>query len=434
MRITISSRDLGLFAVVLLTLLLAPAVSWSRTPSPLENDPAPMQKKSAEEDKSPVPVRIDWKTIQSRLGAGNAILVTDPNGRILHSHNAGKPMIPASTLKLLTALLALDTFGPQFCFKTELYLSAAGDIILKGFGDPYLVSEAVATIADKLALQLPAIKDIIIDRSYYADTIGIPGTGSSSNPYNAGVEALSVNFNTVFFEQSAAGHYQSAEPQTPLLPFAVQRIRASGLNRGRIILNSANGEIWQYTGHLFQHFFQNAGIRVEGAIRLGQVDPNQDRLVMRHLSPLPMTTIISGLMDYSNNYIANQLLLAVGAAVYGPPATLEKGLLAARTFAEEKLGLIDFQIQEGSGLSRGNRFTADQLLRILNAFEPHYTLLKNEGSEYFKTGTLTGVRTRVGFIENNQKQRYRYVVLINTPDQPIEPVMRELRKLGGKGK
>ncbi len=81
---------------------------------------------------------------------------------------------------------------------------------------------------------------------------------------------------------------------------------------------------------------------------------------------------------------------------------------------------------EGSGISRLNRISATSLLRILNAFEPYHTLLRRQGGEYYKTGTLKGVRSRVGYIPHPTGGFYRFVIVSNTPGRSIEKIRRAL--------
>jgi D-alanyl-D-alanine carboxypeptidase/D-alanyl-D-alanine-endopeptidase (penicillin-binding protein 4) len=52
--------------------------------------------------------------------------------------------------------------------------------------------------------------------------------------------------------------------------------------------------------------------------------------------------------------------------------------------------------------------------------------MRHEGREFYKTGTLSGINTRVGYIENTKGQLYRFVVLMNTPGKSTRRIMRKL--------
>jgi len=371
-----------------------------------------------------------WDELHDLIGNQDAVLVADSKGSILFSKNADLQLIPASTLKILTALVALDSLGPGHRFVTEFYLDQEDNLIVKGYGDPLLVSEALVQIATVLTTRLDSrqkrINDLVLDASYFDDPIVIPGVTSSYEPYDSPSSALCVNFNTVNFKRNTGGVYVSAESQTPLLPFALDRIRASGLKHGRIILSREANESTRYAGHLMRYFLKQQGIDIKGRIRIGRVRKEDDKLIFKYVSEFSIQQVVSKLFEYSNNFMANQLLVATGAHVYGPPGTLPKGVRAASIFAKNVLKINNFKIVEGSGISRENKISAHNLHIVLEAFAPHYHLIRREGRAFYKTGTLSGISTRAGYIENSKGGLYRFVVLINTPGKTTDPIMKIL--------
>ena len=125
--------------------------------------------------------------------------------------------------------------GPEHRFRTEFFIDNNSNLKIKGFGDPLLISEIVRKISHLLATllsQSTIINDLIVDDSYFNQPLTIPGISSSSQPYDAPNGALCVNFNTVFFKHTESG-YISAEPQTPLLPYAEKIISNRELQAGR---------------------------------------------------------------------------------------------------------------------------------------------------------------------------------------------------------
>jgi len=115
--------------------------------------------------------------------------------------------------------------------------------------------------------------------------------------------------------------------------------------------------------------------------------------------------------------------------MFGPPGNLEKGVRALVNFAADSLQIKDMAIVEGSGISRNNRVSADQMLQVLAKFEPHRALMRHRGREYYKTGTLQGISTRAGYITSVNGGLYRYVVMVNTPGKSTKPVMRKLLQM-----
>ena len=368
-------------------------------------------------------------SIESRLGPKDGVMLTDKNGELLFGHNICKKLIPASTLKILTALAALHHLGPDYRFPTEFYVNDENDLIIKGYGDPLLVSETVEHIAHILNNRLKRVRDIVLDDSYFKRPIDIPGVAADTlQPYNAPNGALCVNFNTVYFK-SENGRIVSAEPQTPMLPIALARIREKKLSSGRILLSDKAGDMRLYAGQLFRYFLSQAGLEPIGGIRTGNVRSDQDRLVYRHVSDYKLTTIIEKLFKYSNNYTANQILLAISAKVHGPPADIEKGVHVLTEYCKTHLSIEDIQLAEGSGISRENRVSAGMLVKILDAFAPYYTLMPHTERIYFKTGTLDGIQTRVGYIESKKKGLYRFVILLNAKGKRVAPILSEISQL-----
>lgn len=368
------------------------------------------------------------KNLEAHLTGDDAVFVSAPDNRVLVSIHSGKKLIPASTLKILTALAALHHLGTDYRFPTECYVDDNRNLRIKGFGDPMLLSEVLEDLAEQLQVKLAKINDIILDISYFDHPLVIPGVSPSFEPYDAPNGALCVNFNTVYFKQNRQGKYVSAEPQTPLLAHAVKRISASKLKRGRIVLSAKQDEFVWYAGHLIAHFLKKSGIVTQGRIRIQDDEDKADQLVLRYRSPYPLSEVIRRLMEHSNNFVANQLVATLGARCYGPPGNLKKGIKAIATYATETLGLKDFQLVEGSGISRQNRISAAQMDRVLKAFEPFHALLPSENGVYYKTGTLSGIRNRAGYLDPGDGGLYRFVILLNSPEKRVEPVLDKIRK------
>lgn len=366
------------------------------------------------------------KTILRQIGPKDSLLLANPKGSILLSKNDDLLRMPASTLKILTALAAIHYLGKAFCFKTGFYIDIDNDLVIKGYGDPFLVSERVAAISGHLAAKISSVRDIVIDNTFVAQSVRTPGANTNSlQPYDAPNGALCVNFNTVYYK-SINGKYVSAEPQTPLLSIAIQRIKKSGLKSGRILLTSDEGEAARYAAEMFAFFLAKKGVKMSGRVRAGLADPESDRLIYTACSP-PLVDIIQKIFKFSNNFMANQVLLATGALVYGEPATIKKGVRAVSEYAAKKLS-IHPTLVEGSGISRSNRISAVMFLKILEKFEPYHGLMKHEGRIFYKTGTLSDVRNIAGYIRG-KRGLYPFVIFINTQGKPADKIIKNLEKL-----
>lgn len=360
----------------------------------------------------------------------DAVLLTDPQGKILASRNAEKLLVPASTLKILTALVALHYLGEDFRFVTECYSDKDQNLKIKGFGDPLFVSDVMPDFSRQVQAHIHNYKDLVLDDSAFQQPLRIPGVTATTEPYDAPNGAFCANFNTISFQKTSGGKYISAEPQTPLVPFALTRISASGTSSGRIVFSHSHGESVLYAGHLVASFLSQHGAPSSGKIRIGRVEDG-DELLIRYVSPYLLTDVISRLMEFSNNFIANQLFITAGIQAYGLPGTIDKGIRASQEFLRKELQIETIQIAEGSGISRENRISATQLDQLLVRFYPNRQLMRRLGNELFKTGTLDGVRTRAGYIEDGKGGSYRFVVMINTAGKTADPVMEIIRRLTG---
>ncbi len=360
------------------------------------------------------------------MGPNDAILVIDPAGNILFRRNETQKYIPASTLKVVTALAVIHHMGLSYRFPTEFYVDERHNLKIKGYGDPLLLSEVWQEIAKELSQKIQCVNHLILDDSYFSGDIRIPGQGLSTNPYDAPAGALCANFNTVAFDHDSRGNLISAEPQTPITPLAREKIKALGLKKGRYTFSHHRGDITIYAGELLSYFISQEIKRTGANISRGPVTPD-DRLIYTYESRFSLEDIIKKMMEFSNNFIANQLCIALGSHVHGPPGTLEKGVRVINTYVRNELGLKDVHVVEGSGLSRDNRICAADMQRVLQEFRPYRHLLRREGNVLYKTGTLKGIRTRVGYIETAEDNLYCFVVFLNSKGSNMELLMREIK-------
>ncbi len=382
------------------------------------------------------PVSASIKTIEDLgkfIGNKDAVLVVNDSGKVLYAKNEKNLLIPASTLKLLTSLVAIHYLGENYRFRTEFYMDRSHNLTIKGYGDPMLISEVVDEICKKIAFGVKksgaAIKDIILDDSYFEQPLIIPGISTSNQPYDAPNGALCVNFNTVCFRRDPDNTYLSAEPQTPLLPCSLEKIRQTGLDHGRIVLSQDQNEMLFYAGALFRYFLKQNGVSIHGSIQSGKVNPETDALFFTYFSQYSLKEIIKNLMAFSNNFIANQLLIAAGINACNSPGNLEKGILAARQFAQSYLDINNMRLVEGSGISRNNRISAEMMINILDYFAPYYQLMPSKRSAFFKTGTLQDISTLAGYIENPNKAPLRFVIMKNSPGLPALSILEKLLDL-----
>jgi D-alanyl-D-alanine carboxypeptidase/D-alanyl-D-alanine-endopeptidase (penicillin-binding protein 4) len=390
------------------------------------------------------------------------------------AHNADEAFNPASVMKLLTTLAALDTLGPAHTWTTTALIEGEvidgtlhGNLILRGGGDPSMnVERFWALLHDIKARGLHTIRgDVILDNSLYAIDPVDPGDFDQAplKPYNANPAALMVNYNAVALYLQPTGPTLAGRLEPPGLPLDVRvRVDANkpcnGWQEGLDIHRenervSVDGTYPQACGTrsqwinlmcpaatvatYFKAFWSEAGGVLTGQMRLGEAGPYARVWAERESEPLALS--IRDVNKFSNNVMAKMLFLNLGASRYGAPATWEKGQASIVSWLADKgLALPELVIENGSGLSRIERISPRSVSRLLDwaARQPLYyefaaslPALGQEGTQkrrltgtayagrgWLKSGTLNGVRNLAGYLIDAAGRRKLLVLFIRHPN------------------
>ncbi len=365
-----------------------------------------------------------------------AVRVKD--GLVLGEVGADRLINPASNAKLITAAAALHTLHPEYRFKTEYFVNGTlkdgtlfGNLVIKGYGDPTIVSERLARVANELYLfGVERITGgVIVDGSWFDGVDEARGWEIEEAPdraYAAAVTALAVNFNatSIYVRPTEPGKpavvvIDPPSEQVVLEGAVLTEQLGSGVrffSKGdesddgkKITLITVEGSVGarqspfrtyrrvyaplRHFGSTLIYFLQQRGVKVQHRVMEGPV-PDGARLVLVDRSPA-LTEIVSDLNHYSNNIIAETIIKAMGAEVHGAPGSFDNGLKVARAFLEEKVGLEpgSYTFDNGSGLNDVNRFTARQMVRLLS-----YMLRDVEGGiEYISSLAVAGTQGTIGF-------------------------------------
>lgn len=328
------------------------------------------------------------------------------SGKLLYSKNADRLMIPASNMKIITSAAALGILKPSFTFKTYFRHSGKrkgeiidGDLVVEGRGDPHLVSEDLWLMVNEL--QKRGIRritgDLVLDDSYF-DGETFPSswkTSSTRRAFEAPMSALALNFNSVTINVYPASTKNekplaAVDPQTPYITF-VNNMRSSGKGRSRITIDLKPGkgggetivlggvvragskektyyravnDPINYFGRTLIGFAKKAGITIDGRVRRGSHDKSLKEIF--HHTSRPLYQQLMDMNQYSNNFMAEQLVKTIAAETVGNPGSFEKGLLKVGEYLES-LGLPAdrFHLADGSGFSRDNRTSCSVIVGLL---------------------------------------------------------------------
>ncbi|AFL73880.1 D-alanyl-D-alanine carboxypeptidase/D-alanyl-D-alanine-endopeptidase [Thiocystis violascens] len=355
-------------------------------------------------------------------GMDQASLLLEERGRDLVAHHPDTPRVPASTMKLLTAFAALETWGREYRFLTDVHRDDANGLWVKGYADPYLVSEELDRMVAALKSKgLREVAGIGIDDSFFGPDVEIAGRSSSDNPYDAPVTALAANFNTLNLVRTG-DQVHSAEPQTPLTATARRFGLAGAAGKQRVNLREREVAL-RYFGELLAAKLEQTGVRVGDQRKIAPM-PRHAKRFYRHANSRTLVEIVEPMLKFSNNFIANSLFLRLADPEGNTGVSMASARLKMTDFARRRFGWREFRIEDGAGLSRGNRLSARQLVELLDAFAPYRDLLSEQDGNpnvRAKTGTLRGVSCYAGYVRR-ESAWLPFALLIN---QPVEYTLRQ---------
>jgi serine-type D-Ala-D-Ala carboxypeptidase/endopeptidase (penicillin-binding protein 4) len=333
----------------------------------------------------------------------------------VYANNAHQPLIPASNLKLVTTSAALEKFGADFRFRTMLLLSAEGDLILVGDGDPsfgdgeYLkkVGWGITTVYENWAEQLKnrnitAVRNVVVDDSVFDETFVHPHwpTDQVHMRYEAGVGGVNLNANCVDFSIRSNGPGQlvgyAIEPDTKYVTVrntcvaggenAVWLSRAAGVNdivlrgttRGSTVQSVTIHDPPMFAATVLAEALAARGVRVTGQVKRDRTIRAQVQQVGRqgpfaaphlglvavHETPLP--AVLARCNKDSMNLYAESLCKRLGFAATNASGSWENGTAAVGAYLKS-IGIAEteFRLDDGSGLSKENAISAHALTSVL---------------------------------------------------------------------
>ena len=400
----------------------------------------------------------------------------------IFTHDPDRPMNPASVMKVVTTYAALDLLGPDYRWKTEAYLGGkldrkgtlAGNLVIKGYGDPKITIEQWQAFMADLRLQgLAAVAgDLVLDRSYFKLPEHDPAAFDLEplRPYNVGPDALLVNFKAVRFAFAPDGRRNAiavrADPPLPEVAVSGLPQLGSGecgdwraslaaqfVDLGSNAVATFPGRYPQACGErdlyvslldhphyvlgMFTTYFRERGGQFSGTVVEGKPPRNAKPFAVMESAPL--YDIVRDVNKLSNNVMARQIFLTLATTRHPPPATPALAAdVVQKWLKEKKQAMPGLVLENGSGLSRRERLTANGLAHLLasadkSAVREEFasslavaamdgTVQKRfrdgsvAGQALLKTGSLEGVRALAGYMINAEGRHFIVATIINHPN------------------
>jgi D-alanyl-D-alanine carboxypeptidase/D-alanyl-D-alanine-endopeptidase (penicillin-binding protein 4) len=419
----------------------------------------------------------DVRALRARLSgpldrsalATSGIAIVDSVGRTLFVRRAARPAVPASTFKLLVAVTALQTLGPDYRFETRLEALAGpqngtidGDVYLVGDGDPSLTGDDLRRGIGQLARSgtTDITGGVVADGSLFGGREVNPAWESDDLQYDyaAGTSALSLDEGTVEFHLVPAGigsfahidvRPRSAATRvlggvTTAYDTTLSIDRAPNRNDftfSGTIAADAEQSFYRpvidqplYAAGVARSLMLQRQITVEGPARSGNA-PLVATVLWRHRSA-PLRTLLAHMLFESDNHYAEQLLRAVGARD-GAAGTEATGAAVEREVFRQLGARTDgLRVVDGSGLAPTDRVAPIDLATLLARadLEPAGDVLYHDlprvgiegtvrrhdvttalGRSRAKSGHIEAVDALAGYVDTHRHGRVAFAILVNDP-------------------
>lgn len=433
----------------------------------------------ASEMSLPLPVENALNHRQVPHDATSIYIEDLDSGEVIVRWNAAVARNPGSTIKLLTTLVAIDKLGPAYTWRTDAYAlgpvvdgELQGDLLLKGYGDPYLVTERVWQLARRIRQAgIDRIAgDVLLDDSFFELNGYDPGAFDQQplRAYNVAPNALLMNYKVVryWFEPlHDTGKVRIwTDPQLDNLAIDNRLGVAPGSCRGyqrgiainaneaadrmtfsgrfpagckRYAMDRAALSHNEYAFGLFASMWAETGGELEGGWKNAKAPEDEEPLLS--FRSLPLADVIARVNKHSNNVMARQLLFTLSAELQGPPGSEAGGRKVVGDWLHERgLEFSELAFDNGAGLSREARITAADFGAMLRfawrqPYMPEYVSSLSlagldgtlryrmddgplEGSAHLKTGSLDHVAGIAGYLQARSGRRFAVVMLQNHAD------------------
>lgn len=355
------------------------------------------QAANVEEYVSQLPAGANLAMVAQKVGAPAPVV----------EYHSQQMALPASTQKVITALVALLQLGPDYRFTTTLESRGElkdgvlnGDLIARFEGDPTLRRQSLRNMVNavKKAGITQVTGNVVIDTSVFASHDKAPGwpwndmTQCFSAPPAAAIvdrNCFSVTLNSpqpgeTAFVRIASYYPVNVFSQVKTLPrgsaeaqYCELDVVAGDLNRYTLTgclaqrkdplpLAFAIQDGAGYAGAILKQELKTAGISYAGSL-VRQTQPGPSGTVLASTQSPPLQSLLRIMLKKSDNMIADTVFRTIGRSYYNVPGTWRAGADAVRQVLRKNAGidLGNTILVDGSGLSRHNLISPATMMQIL---------------------------------------------------------------------
>ncbi|MBW3577160.1 MAG: D-alanyl-D-alanine carboxypeptidase/D-alanyl-D-alanine-endopeptidase [Actinobacteria bacterium] len=417
----------------------APAPAAVSTPTPSSSGVGTAAVAAPPLRVEPIPQRNFDPVLRSRVtalvhrteelaGHQMAVTILNEHGRTVYDHRGDQLLLPASTLKVVTAAAALATLGPQYQYVTPVRATAPvrpdgaldGDLVVVGSGDPALTTPLYGAQVYPTRPRTPL--EALADRVVAAGIRHVTGD-VVADPRVFADQPLAEGWPARYLDD------HDARPVSGLTVDGGLKVE----DRGRVLIEPTSDPAAE-AARALADLLTERGVTISGATR-SSFSPPPAPIDVGHVSSPPLLELLRHTLRDSDNHFADAIFRTIGARTTGDGTWA--GAEAAVRGALENLGLdwTGVRLADGSGLSRTNRVSAGFLARLDLALHgspvgPAWrdllavagvtgTLKQRLGGTIAtgrlrgKTGTLEDVRGLVGRIRGSDDRAYHFAVLAN---------------------
>lgn len=423
-------------------------------------------------------------------GVASLTVIDSKTGELVYEDNGQLGLPTASTLKVITAITALDLLGEDFTFKTTLSYTGEidslgilhGDLIIEGTGDPTLGSDRYESSKPSVVLNrfkkeivqlgIKEIQGRIISDDQLYNGYVVPGTWmwtDIGNYYGAGLSSLNWKENKlgVQFTPQKAGQAASLKPVEGSYFHIINEVKTGQIGSGDnvygyaapysnvIYLRGTYGQDLKKTIEIstpdpaldlaldLTKLLSRDSITVSDTVTTAkrirnagqQLNDHQRNLITTIESP-PLGEIVYWFNQKSINLYGEALLKAIGGISANTFKTQDAAELVAK-YWQGKLQISPSALNtyDGSGLSPQNRVATHAMSNIMHYakgrpwFDTFLKSLPKINNTSMKSGTIGGVLGYTGYQKASNGEEYIFSLLVNNYHGPASQMRQQMFRL-----